>query len=315
MLLPGRKTWQHYILEVVGMNTLPKKTMSVREMGKLLGLKKVESYWLVHKEYFETILVAGKMRVVIESFENWYARQVRYRKVTGEAPGELLKQESYSAGDIAEILGISEAFAYELMKAGSVKPIQVNYRQRFPKEAFDQWYASQSRYRNANDRLRDAELEENSMSMPDMARLLDVSRSVVYNIINSGRGKELLEVIVVADRKRVTKESFERWYVSQNTYLKPEDQPAGIPRRRKSYADSLVKKKVRTSKGKREARFSDNPDYLTVDEAALLAKTSTVRVYKWIKSGRFPALRISKMVTRIPRKNFEAFLEENINRK
>ena len=85
MLLPGRKTWQHYILEVIGM-TLPKKTMSVREMGKLLGLKKVESYWLIHKEYFETILVAGKMRVVIESFESWYARQVKYHKVSGEAP-------------------------------------------------------------------------------------------------------------------------------------------------------------------------------------------------------------------------------------
>ena len=300
---------------MIGMNTLPKKTMSVREMGKLLGLKKVESYWLVHKEYFETILVTGKMRVVIDSFENWYARQVKYHKVSGEAPGALLKQESYSAGDIAEILGISEGFAYELMKAGGVKPILVNYWQRFPKEAFDRWYASQSRYRNADDRLRDAELEENSMSMPDMARLLDVSRSIVYNIINSERGKELLEVIVVADRKRVTKESFEKWYVSQHTYLKPEDQPKGVPRRHKSYADSLTKKKVRTNKGKREARFSDNPDYLTVDEAALLAKVSTARVYKWISAGRFPALRISKMVTRIPRKEFEAFLEENINRK
>ena len=58
-----------------------------------------------------------------------------------------------------------------------------------------------------------------------------------------------------------------------------------------------------------------NPDYLTVDEAALQAKTSTARVYKWISAGRFPVLRFSKMVTRIPRKEFEAFLEENINRK
>ena len=34
-----------------------KKTMSVREMGALLGLKKVDSYWLVHKNYFKTVLV------------------------------------------------------------------------------------------------------------------------------------------------------------------------------------------------------------------------------------------------------------------
>ena len=107
--------------------------------------------------------------------------------------------------------------------------------------------------------------------MPDMARLLDVPRKNVYHIIKSELGKELLEVIVIADRKRVTKESFDRWYVSQTEYLKPEDQPAGVPRRHKSYIDSLTKKKVRTSKGKKEARFSDNPDYLTVDEAALQA--------------------------------------------
>ena len=44
------------------MDMHPKTTMSVREMGKLLGLKKVDSYWLVHKEYFDTILLNGKMR-------------------------------------------------------------------------------------------------------------------------------------------------------------------------------------------------------------------------------------------------------------
>ena len=93
------------------------KTMSVREMGKLLGLKKVESYWLVHKEYFETILVNGKMRVLTESFEDWYSRQAKYHKVTGEPPGEKLKEESYSPRDIAEMLGISESYVYEIMKA------------------------------------------------------------------------------------------------------------------------------------------------------------------------------------------------------
>ena len=37
--------------------------MSVPEMGKMLGLGKVESYWLVKKNYFKTIQVAGRMRV------------------------------------------------------------------------------------------------------------------------------------------------------------------------------------------------------------------------------------------------------------
>lgn len=47
-------------------------TMSVPEMRRLLGLGKTDSYWLVHKKVFETILVAGKMRIKIDSFEKWY---------------------------------------------------------------------------------------------------------------------------------------------------------------------------------------------------------------------------------------------------
>ena len=46
-----------------------KTTMSVAEMGKMLGLGKTEPYWLVHKNCFETIMVNGKMRVVIESLQ------------------------------------------------------------------------------------------------------------------------------------------------------------------------------------------------------------------------------------------------------
>ena len=38
-------------------------TMSVPEMRRLLGLGKTDSYWLVHKNVFETILVAGTIRV------------------------------------------------------------------------------------------------------------------------------------------------------------------------------------------------------------------------------------------------------------
>jgi len=54
------------------------KKMSVRTMGRLLGLKKVESYWLIHKGYFKTITEKGKIYVLADSFERWYARQVRY---------------------------------------------------------------------------------------------------------------------------------------------------------------------------------------------------------------------------------------------
>ena len=62
------------------MDEKKKTTMSVPEMRRMLGLGKTDSYWLVHRQCFETIIVAGKMRVVIDSFEHWYANQIKYKK-------------------------------------------------------------------------------------------------------------------------------------------------------------------------------------------------------------------------------------------
>ena len=45
-----------------------KTTMSVREMRQLLGLGKTDSYWLLHKNLFEVILINDKRRIVISSF-------------------------------------------------------------------------------------------------------------------------------------------------------------------------------------------------------------------------------------------------------
>ena len=80
-----------------------KTTMSVAEMRKMLGLKKTESYWLIHKNQFETITVCGKMRIVLDSFENWYANQVHYKKINGEAPGKEIRKTSLSIRDLSEL--------------------------------------------------------------------------------------------------------------------------------------------------------------------------------------------------------------------
>ena len=42
-----------------------KTTMSVPEMRRMLGLRKTDSYWLVHKQ----------------CFEHWYANQVKYKNL------------------------------------------------------------------------------------------------------------------------------------------------------------------------------------------------------------------------------------------
>ena len=50
-------------------------------LQKLYAGYHLNSYWLVKKHYFETILVAGKMRVLVGSFEDWYQGQTHYKKV------------------------------------------------------------------------------------------------------------------------------------------------------------------------------------------------------------------------------------------
>lgn len=192
--------------------------MTVTEMGKLLGLQRTERYWLVHKNVFETKMILGKMRVNVASFEDWYSRQIRYHKITGEEPGRKVKEVSFSAQDISELLGISEDRAYALIKENHLATETVNYRMRVPKDLFDQWYSRQTRYLTKEDRERNAELFESTITMPQMARLLGISRHTVYSILNSKTFGGQFEIIVVGGKKRITKSSFNDFLKSQNKY-------------------------------------------------------------------------------------------------
>ena len=159
--------------------------MTVPEMGKLLGLKKTDRYWLVHKNVFESKEIAGKIRINIASFEKWYANQIKYHKVTGEEPGKELKSWSYSVKEVADLLGVDEYLVYDLLKKNQMEAVIVDYWKRIPKESFQNWYKSQSRYRTREDREKDALLEDATITMPEMAQLLGTTRSSVYTILDS----------------------------------------------------------------------------------------------------------------------------------
>jgi len=122
---------------------MKKTTMSVREMGTSLGLKKVESYWLVHKNYFETIKVNGKMRVVIKSFEVWYNSQIHYQKVDGPPPDVPFM----SVRQVGMILGLRGGTAYDLVRKGYFHSYKHNGRICVDRKSFDEWMASQHKYK------------------------------------------------------------------------------------------------------------------------------------------------------------------------
>ena len=108
------------------MDEKKRTTMSVPEMRRMLGLGKTDSYWLVHRQCFETIIVAGKMRVVIDSFEHWYANQIKYKKVDGSPPGAELRAYSYSVQEMAELLGVSDDTVYTLIKRDHIETFEVD---------------------------------------------------------------------------------------------------------------------------------------------------------------------------------------------
>lgn len=265
----------------------PKRiTMSVREMGRMLGLGKTESYWLVHRRHFETTFIQGVMRVKIDSFEHWYANQIKYRKIGGPPPGAELREYSYSIAEMAELLGISDTTAYTVLKQFHIETFKVDTWMRIRKDIFESWYKSQSKYRTNEDRMRDAELEQSSMTFPQMARQLGITRKKVYQLIASKSNQGVFEIIVVADRKRVTIESFERWYQSQDRYKKVREQVSNqeaAPVNRSD--DSIVG----------ELLVSERTSF-TVKEAALLIGVSQQSIYRMIKDELLDSFYAGKII-------------------
>ena len=103
------------------MEAAQKTTISVPEMTRLLGLKKTEGYWLVHKKQFQTVMIAGQMRIVLSSFEEWYANQTHYKKVDGSAPGSEIKSISYSINDLSKLSKITfKMFCRKVLREGFV---------------------------------------------------------------------------------------------------------------------------------------------------------------------------------------------------
>ena len=289
------------------MDEKKRTTMSVPEMRQMLGLGKTDSYWLVHRQCFETIIVAGKMRVVIDSFEHWYANQIKYKKVDGSPPGTELRAYSYSVQEVAELLGVSDDTVYALIKRDHIETFEVDTWMRIRKDVFEAWYKTQTKYRTQADRERDAELETASMTMPEMARQLGITRNQVYGILNSQKYQHFFEFVMIADRKRITKESFQKFLEGQDEYhLDPANDYEELAMEENVALANYRRKKLAQTG---ERGRNGNLQYLTIDEAAFMAKVSRSMINVWYTKGYFPVVKIRNHV-RIKRKEFEAWLEK-----
>lgn len=198
-----------------------KTTMSVPEMQRMLGLKKTDAYWLVHKKMFDTIFVEKKMRVVLASFEKWYANQLRHSKVNGPPPGAELRAYSISVKEMAELLGVSDDVAYAIIKRDQIETFDAEHRKRIRKDAFEKWYQGQSKYRIDENRERDnvsekqpplmVDLDKQSYGVREAALLLKCTEQEIRRMIRAGE----LEARKYGNRYLITRSEIEWWILQQ----------------------------------------------------------------------------------------------------
>lgn len=266
-----------------------KRTMSVPEMRKLLGIKKTESYWLVHKNYFKTELINGTMRVDIASFEKWYANQTKHKKVTGEKPGAQLCAASYSFRDVANMLGEYDGTIYDLWNRKGLPTVTVNYRKRIPREIFDSWYENQNEYHKVDGPATIEEIEEKFILFREAAAMLKMSNEELLTLIRKGKYKDLLEMRMFDNKRWISRRGFQDFLNLHDQY------------------------KIRQAKnesGSGISKFLSQKQYISKEEAARIAGVSKSTVAKWALKGMFPC-RAAGYVMRIERIPFLKWVDEN----
>ena len=264
------------------------KTMSVPEMRKLLGLKKTESYWLVHRNFFKTEIIGGVMRVDIESFEKWYANQVKHKKVNGEAPGKELKKTSYSFQEAANLLGVNNANLYEIWKKENRKTITVDFVMRIPKEEFEKWYGQQDVYKKADKMPTISDMKKDYIRFEEAAMLLDVMESEMLKLIRTSEYRNLFEIRIFNNKKWISRKSFQLFLNAQNEYhINKEDN--------ETVADDMI---------------AETKQYISRQEAAELAGVTASTITKWMQMKKFTCMGAGK-VLRIHRMEFLKWLDEN----
>ena len=184
-----------------------RKTMTVPQMRKMLGLKKTESYWLVHRNFFKTDIVNGHMMIDVESFEKWYANQVKHRKVDSPEPGAELTSMSYSFSEVAKMLGVSSAVVYEIWDKNNLDTFTVDFVKRIPKEVFEKWYAGQTRYQKRRYGSHVGAKRSSYISRDEAARMAGVMPSTVSRWAGEGYFRYTKTDKIL----RIKRDSFENW--------------------------------------------------------------------------------------------------------
>lgn len=289
--------------------------ITVRQMGELLGLKRTEWYWLLHKNVFETRSICGKTMVNVASFEKWYASQIHYRKVTGEEPGQLVSAATYSICDISELLGISASSVYALIKREHLETVAVDFRMRVPRKAFDQWYSTQERYLKTEARQKENDSLHSSITVPQMAALLGIPAEHGYDLLEDNEYAHFFKYVILDGKRRILQEDFEAFLAGQDRFhlvdvikmadhsKQPDTDTFELLETADQKPKDSYKRKIRHSWCERTANF------ITIAEAAEVACVTRQAISKMADRGKIGSMKAGGRIL-IRRKDFEKWLQD-----
>lgn len=81
-------------------------------------------------------------------------------------------------------------------------------------------YANQFKYQKVDGTPPGEELKKTTYSVEELGQRLGLKEATAYELIAKGH----FEIVEALGKRRITKESFERWYASQSDYRTVEDQ-------------------------------------------------------------------------------------------
>ena len=139
----------------------------------------------------------------------------------------MSEKRCYTVQELQEILGVSRPTVYNLLKKTDrywlvhknvFESKEIAGKMRINIASFEKWYANQIKYHKVTGEELGKELKAWSYSVPEMARLLGLTRSQVYQILRNPKYSHFFETIVIAEKKRITKESFQKFLEGQNQF-------------------------------------------------------------------------------------------------
>ena len=128
----------------------------------------------------------------------------------------MSEKRCYTVQELQEILGVSRPTVYNLLKKTDrywlvhknvFESKEIAGKMRINIASFEKWYANQIKYHKVTGEEPGKELKAWSYSVPEIAEILEINDTVVYDLIN----KNNMEVVVVDYWKRIPKDSFQKW--------------------------------------------------------------------------------------------------------